>query len=132
MRKVFTVTYGDKQADERMNNGIIDADVMQSRWDEGVDGIADMVEENVQEKFGVSMGDDAYDIISDIFTGEGLAAEFVYNLMYDKDMLNDSAIAAAMDMAYFEEFSPVELPIIISKNDGVIFEIDESVLEDLG
>lgn len=132
MRKVFTVTYGDKQADERMNNGIIDADVMQSRWDEGVDGIADMVEENVQEKFGVSMGDDAYDIISDIFTGEGLAAEFVYNLMYDKDMLNDSAIAAAMDMAYFEEFSPDELPIIISKNDGVIFEIDESVLEDLG
>lgn len=132
MRKVFTVTYGGESADERMNNGIIDAEEMQGRWDEGVDGIADMVEENVQEKFGVSMGDDAYDIISDIFTGEGLAAEFVYNLMYDKGMLNDSAIAAAMDMAYFEEFSPDELPIIISKGDEVIFEIDESVLADLG
>ena len=131
MRKVFTVTYGGEQADERMNNGIIDAEEMQGRWDEGVDGIADMVEENVQEKFGVSMGDDAYDIISDIFTGEGLAAEFVYNLMYDKGMLNDSAIAAAMDMAYFEEFSPDELPIIISKGDEVIFEIDESVLADI-
>ena len=57
--------------------------------------------------------------------------EFVYNLMYDKGMLNDSAIAAAMDMAYFEEFSPDELPIIISKGDEVIFEMDESVLADI-
>lgn len=132
MRKVFTVTYGGKPADERMNNGIIDAEEMQGRWDEGVDGIADNVEESVQEKFGVSMGDDAYDIINDIFTGEGLAAEFVYNLLYDKGALDDSAIAAAMDMAYFEEFSPDELPIIISRGDEVIFEMDESVFADLG